>query len=164
MTLLDEAPAPVADPPAQPLHPRVITLWRITSAIWWLFLTAAAVAVTFILEQPVWWAAPVAVVGTAWSMSVPPFRYRHFAYRVSDVDLRVMRGWLWRSTSVVMHSRIQHVDSRQGPVERMLGLATVIVYTAGSVGAMVGIPGLAADAAQALRERLAAVSGMDDAV
>lgn len=164
MTLVDEAPVPVADAPAQPLHPSVVTLWRISSALSSLFLTGVAVAMTFIFEQPVWLAVPVAVVGIAWSIVVPSFRYRHFRYRVSAVDLRLMHGWLWRSVSVVMHSRIQHVDSRQGPVERVLGLATVIVYTAGSVGASVGIPGLAQGEAEALRERLAAVSGMDDGV
>jgi membrane protein YdbS with pleckstrin-like domain len=164
MTLLDEAPAPVADAPALPLHPRVVTLWRVGSAISWLMLTAAAVTATFAFERSPWLALPVAVLGVAWVIVVPPFQYRHFRYRVSDVDLRIMHGWLWRHVVVVMHSRIQHVDTQQGPVERMLGLATVVVYTAGSVGARVAIPGLAALEAHTLRERLAAVSEMGDAV
>jgi hypothetical protein len=164
MTLLDEAPAPVADAPAQLLHPRVVTLWRIAAAVWCAFLTAASVVATLIFEKSPWLALPVALAGMAWVVVVPPFQYRHFRYRISDVDLRIMHGWLWQSVSVVMHSRIQHVDTHQGPVERMLGLATVVAYTAGSVGARVAIPGLAASEADVLRERLAAVSGTDDGV
>ena len=164
MTLLDEAPAPVADAPEQPLHPRVVALWRIGAALWWAFLTAASVAATFVVERTPWLALPVALAGVVWVVVVPPFQYRHFRYRMSDLDLRIMHGWLWRSVSVVMHSRIQHVDTHQGPVERMLGLATVVAYTAGSVGARVAIPGLAAPEADVLRERLAAVSGTDDGV
>jgi membrane protein YdbS with pleckstrin-like domain len=65
---------------------------------------------------------------------------------------------------VVLHSRVQHVDTRQGPIERALGLATVVVFTAGTVGAMVAIPGLRPGDADLLRDRLVALSGSGDAV
>jgi membrane protein YdbS with pleckstrin-like domain len=95
---------------------------------------------------------------------VPAAAYRHYAYQVGEVDVRVMHGWLTRTVAVVLHSRIQHVDTRQGPVERAMGLATVVIFTAGSVGAMVAIPGIAQAEAEALRDRLAHLSGAEDAV
>ncbi|NIQ53994.1 MAG: PH domain-containing protein, partial [Gammaproteobacteria bacterium] len=58
--------------------------------------------------------------------------------------------------SVVPHTRIQHVDVRRGPLDRWLGLARVVVFTAGSRGAMVEVPGLDAGDAEALRDRLIA--------
>jgi membrane protein YdbS with pleckstrin-like domain len=54
-------------------------------------------------------------------------------------------------------ARIQHVDTTTGPVERRLGLATVVLYTA--AGASV-IPALAQDEAAAVRERIAALANV----
>jgi membrane protein YdbS with pleckstrin-like domain len=63
--------------------------------------------------------------------------------------------------------RVQHVDTQRGPVERLAGLASVVVYTAGSRGADVTIPGLRPERAEQLREQLrelAIESEHDDAV
>jgi len=64
----------------------------------------------------------------------------------------------------VPYARIQHVDTRHGPLDRWLGLATVVVFTAGHRGAIIAIPALAADEAEEIRDSLAARSGVGDAV
>ncbi|WP_420128332.1 PH domain-containing protein [Longimicrobium sp.] len=161
------APVESATPreaPVQRLDPRVINLWRVSSALWALAWTGAVGGAAVLLEWPLLLMVPMAVLGIAWTVWVPSAAYRHYAYQVGQVDVRVMHGWWTRSVAVVLHSRIQHVDTRQGPVERMMGLATVVVFTAGSVGAMVAIPGIAAGEAEALRDLLARLSGADDAV
>jgi membrane protein YdbS with pleckstrin-like domain len=164
MSLLDPVQAPPQEAPVHRLHPRTVTLWRLTSGLWWLFWTLSMLVPWAVWEWPLWLMAPVAALGIAWTAYVPAAHYRHFTYQVGEVDVRVMHGWLTRHVSVVLHSRIQHVDTRQGPIERALGLAGVVIYTAGSVGAMVGIPGLAEREAEALRDRLAHLSGTDDAL
>jgi membrane protein YdbS with pleckstrin-like domain len=166
MTLLDEAQAPPAPAEAETEHldPRVQRLWQVNAAVGWVVWIALAAVVLLVLERSPWWAGIGALPAVAYVAQVPPRRYRHFTFRVDASDVRVAHGWLWRTESVVLHSRIQHVDTRQGPVERMLGLATVVVFTAGSVGAMVGIAGLAAARADALRDQLVRLSGTDDAV
>lgn len=146
------------------LDPGVRMLWRLGAALWWIFLSAAAAVALFASDLPPYWALAVAALGGVHVAVVPGKQYRHFGYRVGDVELRIARGWLWRSTSVVLHSRVQHVDTRQGPVGNLLGLSTVVVFTAGTVGAMIAIPGLAREDAEALRDRLVALSGADDAV
>ena len=168
LTLAD-APEPAPEPapppaPVQRLDPRAVTLWRISGALWWAVWTTCMVIPWLLWEWPLWLMLPVAALGVAWVVRVPQAIYRHFSYQVGQVDVRVMHGWWTRRVAVVLHSRIQHVDTRQGPLERALGLATVVVYTAGSVGAMVGIPGLAQADAEALRDHLAQLSGTDDAV
>lgn len=148
----------------QRLDPRAVNLWRVSGAMWWAFWTAAMVVPWLLWEWPLWLMAPVAALGVAWVVWVPAVAYRHYAYQVGDVDVRVMHGWWTRTVAVVLHSRIQHVDTRQGPLERAMGLATVVVFTAGSLGAMVSIPGIAAGEAEALRDLLAHLSGAEDAV
>lgn len=150
--------------PVQRLDPSVVNLWRLTGALWAAFWTLAAVGAAALLEWPLWLAVPVAAASIAWTVWMPAAAYRHYAYQVGQVDVRVMHGWWTRGVTVVLHSRIQHVDTRQGPIERSMGLATVVIFTAGSVGAMVAIPGLNDAVAEALRDRLAQLSGADDAV
>lgn len=165
--MLPDAAAPPHEAPRAPrlpLDPAIRTLWRLEGALAYglLVLTAAVVLVS--LDLP-WWLAGLAAAAAVLHVAVvPEKRYARFAYTVGEVELRVERGWLWRAESVVLHSRVQHVDTRQGPIERALGLATVVVFTAGTVGAMVAIPGLRPGDADLLRDRLVALSGSGDAV
>lgn len=167
MTIADDgvlAPPAPAEAETERLDPKVETLWQAYAALEWVVLILGTCVLLLALDRPPTWAALLAPVASTWTMAVPARRYRHFTFRVGPVDVRVRHGWLWRTESVVLHSRIQHVDTRQGPLERMLGLSTVVVFTAGTVGAMVAIPGLATARAEALRDTLVRLSGTDDAV
>jgi membrane protein YdbS with pleckstrin-like domain len=73
---------------------------------------------------------------------------------VRDDAIYLERGVFTRVRTVVPFVRIQHVDSSRGPVERVVGLGRVVVYTAGSRGADVTVPGLTPSSADDLRERL----------
>jgi len=63
--------------------------------------------------------------------------------------------------SVIPYRRVQFVDTDQGPLERLLGLAQLVVHTA-SPGTAGWIPGLDAGQAEKLRERLARMVPDDD--
>jgi membrane protein YdbS with pleckstrin-like domain len=80
--------------------------------------------------------------------------YRSWLFAVESDALELERGVLTRVETAVPFVRIQHVDTQRGPLDRLLGLSSVVVYTAGSRGADVTIPGLTPDRAQKLRNRL----------
>ena len=102
------------------------------------------------------WYAPLAVAGVVLAVGVTMavLRYRAWGYEVRDDGIYLERGVLTQVRTVVPFVRIQHVDSSRGPVERLVGLATTVVYTAGSRGADVTVPGLTPVRADGLRERL----------
>jgi uncharacterized protein len=160
---IDEAP-PLPDAEERLLHPPVVGLWRIV-----LLLRAAGWAVAaVVLGQVAPWPIPfntiafgIFLLGAGLAVLWPPALYRSWAFMTRERDLYVRSGVLWRSVSVVPYSRIQHVDTRNGPLERQLGLARLVVYTAGIRGADVTIPGLSTADAEALRERLANLGGED---
>ncbi|MCD2204348.1 PH domain-containing protein [Halobacterium sp. KA-6] len=81
-------------------------------------------------------------------------RYRAWRFEVREDTLYIERGVLVNVRTVVPFVRVQHVDARRGPIERALGLSSVVVYTAGSRGADVSIPGLVADRADDVQETL----------
>ncbi len=149
------------------LDPRVIGLWRLGWLIRTFVFTILVVFALRLTDLPLPPFLTVAVVfasGIVLTLLWPPVRYRHWGFQVRDSDVFLRHGVLWRTTSVVPHGRIQHVDTQQGPIERSMGLASVVMFTAGTVGASLSIPGLVQEDAESLRERLAQLSGSDDAV
>lgn len=90
------------------------------------------------------------------------FRYRLWRYDVQSDALFLHRGVLTRVRTVVPYVRVQHVDTQRNPLERALGLSRVVVYTAGSRGADVTIPGLLPQRAESLQSQLRELAGEHD--
>lgn len=89
----------------------------------------------------------------------PALRYRSTWVRLDADGLEYEHGWLWRHHVSVPRSRIQHTDVTQGPYERRFGLATLVVYTAGTEHASIPIEGLSHETALAFRDALLARDG-----
>ena len=83
-------------------------------------------------------------------------RWRAWGYLEREDDLVVRRGVLVHRTSVVPYGRMQYVDVTAGPLDRRLGIATVTLHTA-AAATDAFVPGLLADEATRLRDRLAAL-------
>ncbi len=81
-------------------------------------------------------------------------RYRVWVYQIRGDAIYLERGVVTHVRTLVPYVRIQHVDTSQGPLERALGLSTLVVYTAGSRGADVSIPGLRPEQARDLQQRV----------
>jgi membrane protein YdbS with pleckstrin-like domain len=103
---------------------------------------------------PAWAPAAVFVVFGGLGVTMAVLRYRAWRFEVREDSLYLERGVLTRVRTVVPFVRIQHVDTSRSPTERLAGLASTVVYTAGSRGADVSVPGLTPDDADDLRERL----------
>lgn len=159
------------------LNPRVRVVWVIGAAIRAGVFGAILVAGAYVLTAPglvggVPDAVRPGVVGFAVAYAifvvvVAWLRYGVWRFEVREDALYIERGVFTRIKTVAPYVRVQHVDSRRSPVERAVGLATVVVYTAGSRSADVAIPGLTPDRAERLREelrRLAIESEGEDAV
>jgi len=94
-----------------------------------------------------------AILGTAGVLHALA-RFERWRYEVQADALYLERGVVTEIETAVPFVRVQHVDTQRGPIARLLGIASVVVYTAGSRGADVTIPGLTPDRADALRNRL----------
>ena len=140
--------------PEQRLNPKVRYVWVLGAAISGLVLgVMTGLPAFFVLERPLVGPAVFAVVFTLGAV-LSVYRYRRWSYEVREDSLFLDRGVITQTRTVVPYVRIQHVDASRGPVERAFGLATAVVYTAGSRGADVSIPGLTPERADDLQERL----------
>ena len=159
----------------QALDPRSIHVQRIAGGIFaaivsGLALAGSAIAILAGDELPGWvgWSLPflwpAGTILLAWhAYRWPPLEYRHTSYRVDALGLEIRRGVYWREVIHVPRSRVQHTDVSQGPVERRYGLATLVVYTAGTDYAKIDLAGLEHGTALRLRDHLLP-SGDADAV
>lgn len=80
--------------------------------------------------------------------------YRRWGYAMEADRLRVLRGFLFRTDTVVPFNRIQHIDVSQGPIERLNNVSKLIVHTAGTHNSVVVLPGLEPATADAMREEI----------
>lgn len=155
-TGIDPASVDVAEliGPRQELDPRIRLVWVLRTGLASLVLGGLAGAAGVLTSLPAWTGPAVFTVAFALGATLALARYRSWSYRVREDSLFLDRGVVTRVQTVVPYVRIQHVDASRGPVERLFGLSTVVVYTAGSRGADVSIPGLTPDRAEDLQTRL----------
>ena len=156
--------------PAMQLDPRVQRLWALELALVALVagIAKTVVAALLALAEEGLAAVLVAVVGgcvtllfAALAVVQPRMLYRRFRYEITDLGLYVARGSLWRRWHVVPHARVQTVDTKRGPLERMLGLVSLAVTTASAKGGT-EIPGLDPRVADGLVQELARRAGIEE--
>ncbi|WP_339859900.1 PH domain-containing protein [Pseudohongiella acticola] len=81
-------------------------------------------------------------------------RYRLTGYVVQPRAVYFRTGALWRTQTVVTLNRIQHVEITQGPLERWLKVARLVIYTAGGKTSDLTVPGLPLPRAEDIRDGL----------
>ena len=144
------------------LDPRYKTMMRLLAGITAAFLLIGASVAEMAI--PGWtgivW-GPVLLVVLYTVVWLPMRRFAARGYSLAEERLRVVRGVLFRSDTVVPFGRVQHIDVDQGPLERAFHLATLTVHTAGSHNASVSLPGLAHEDAIAMREEIRAAIRRD---
>ena len=81
--------------------------------------------------------------------------WQRFEYRVGAREIRIDSGILSRTHRSIPFDRVQDVDIRQGPLARLLGIASVKFETGGSAGAGAEdgvLQAISLDRAEALRQ------------
>lgn len=148
--------------PANQLNPKIKNVWRISDAIWIVLsylccLVPFAIAAVFVSEG--WIFAIMAAETAVFALLLivflgilPPIRYARWRYEVTPEYLDIAKGIIWRKRYIIPFIRVQNTDTRQGPILRAFGLASVTVATAAGEHA---IPGLEFAEAEVLRDRAA---------
>ena len=93
----------------------------------------------------------VGVIGVV----VAEARYRTWRYELTDEWVQARWGVIGRHTATVPRNRVQTVTSENGPIDRMLGLTSLTIHTAGSGAPNLGIPHLDDETVEWLRSELA---------
>ncbi len=140
------------------IHPNAIPAWRLQYAVSGLFLFVPAAFLYFLHTKEVValeWAIGtgiIAIIIYALIVSfLPQLRWSRWSYQVDDKGIQMRRGIIWVQHTEVPINRIQHVDTRQGPIYRSYGLSVIRFSNAATSHE---IPALEEDLSQELKDKI----------
>jgi membrane protein YdbS with pleckstrin-like domain len=140
----------------QRVSPALARMRRTVLGVVTLAVLVAVVVLGLVLDVPGWLvglALVVVLLAGVGGWVLVGRNARRWGYAERDEDLYITSGALVRRLVVVPNGRMQYVDVQAGPLDRAYGIARVQLHTA-SPGTSAHIPGLPADEAARLRDRL----------
>ncbi|MCR8644325.1 PH domain-containing protein [Paenibacillus sp. N1-5-1-14] len=126
-------------------------------------IVSALFIVSLKFEWPIWYAVGAAVlvfIAIPFEINVvPKWKYKSWKYAIHEHEVELWHGLIFKKRTLIPMVRIQHVDSKQGPILRKYGLYTINFSTAAGSHE---IPGLAEEAAEDVRRRIAELARIGD--
>lgn len=140
--------------PLQHVEPGYVQVIRVRTLLSWLGPVIGGIVLDrAILADTAWGglllvALPLLAILTA--VLAPRRIWARLGYALEPAILRVVRGWMIHTDTLVPLVRVQHIDITRGPLDKMFGTATLVVHTAGTHNSTVSLPGLSPERANAL--------------
>lgn len=150
------------NPPKNTIALHAIKAWKITALLYIIFLwflTIAGGILTFIYDIRLLYLVIATIIsGMATYLFVfllPKLRWKRWRYEVFEQEIYIQHGILIVSRTIVPMIRVQHVDTKQGPILKRFHLASVTISTAATTHE---IPALLEKDASELRDRLSVLA------
>ena len=152
--------------PEEKLDEAALRVWR--TAGWFTAAICAAVVgavlwLTIRFDWPVWIVSLLALAAAALAWLeiavVPKVRMARFRYAIREDEIDLLHGILVRKRTLIPMVKIQHVDTKQGPILRRFGLLAVTFSTAAGNHE---IPALNAARAEEVQARIARLARITD--
>lgn len=143
--------APAGAQEIERVEPGYRQVLRVHTAMLWLPLVAGAVVLDrMILAKTAAGGLLLVLVPLLALLTVvaaPGRVWQRLGFALEPAMLRVVRGWMWHSDTLVPLTRVQHLDIARGPLDRLFGTASLVIHTAGTHNSTVTLPGLSPDRA-----------------
>jgi len=80
---------------------------------------------------------------------------KSLGYALREKDIIYKRGFIFTKTTVIPFNRVQHASISRGVWDKILGISSLSIFTAGGSGSDIAIPGLEPEQALQLKEAIA---------
>ena len=139
--------------------------------VWLIFALIIVVAFISVMNLVPWQgnrhifvmiAAPILTLILVFSFIVTYFGYFKMAFALREKDIYYKKGLIFRKTTIIPFNRIQHCEVNHGPVDRMFGLASLKIFTAGGQASDLEIPGLKESKAHTIKDYIIGKTGLDE--
>lgn len=134
------------------ITPRAIKVWQWSNAARYLiyFGIPFGYAAVFGIDQVHSWIAVglFLLILLAWILSIVWLPYKiweNWRYAVNDREIELKHGVFFKTQTLIPLSRVQHVDTRQGPLLRWYSLSKVTISTAATTHEIPGLDIVLAD-------------------
>lgn len=148
--------------PTQKISPKAITVWRIRDAFSkgiTLLILGAILFATYFFHWYEWIALILYIIiaytllkGLYQLTIKPVYLQRTWRYEINADFIQIKSGFLYRQHIIVPMSRVEYVNTDQGPLLRRFGLASI---TIGTIASSHEIPALPVGEAEQLRGKIA---------
>ncbi len=157
MNLPESTEQAISTEPTKRIHKNAIKAWKLSAFLFGslVYIVPALVYLIFRLDGEISMlypiiSAPLAVIIHCFLIfALPKIRWKRWKYDVNERGIDMQRGIIVTKRTVVPINRIQHVDTRQGPLYRTYGLSSISLSTAATTHE---IPALDENTATELRE------------
>lgn len=144
-----------------------IKVWRIMgiiyTMIYWIIAIGIFLTSYFLFEWSVVYVTTSLVLGLLFTylftFLIPKLRYRRWRYEIFEQEIYIQHGVLIVTRTIIPMLRVQHVDTKQGPLLKKYKLATVSISTAATTHE---IPALNEVDASNLRDRISQLARVDE--
>lgn len=104
----------------------VLPLYALPALFYFMYVTGNGFPVLIsIISAPV-----TVIIHLILTVIFPKIRWKRWAYEVNEQGVDMMRGIIVRKRTMVPINRVQHVDTKQGPIYRKYGLSSISLSTA----------------------------------
>lgn len=148
--------------PTETISPKAIKVWRINSLIWrgvFLLLLGTALYLTFHFDWNHWIKVGLYVligyctIRLIYKLTIYPlYMQRTWRYSIDEDFIQIKYGFFTKNHFIVPMSRVEYVNTVQGPLLRMYKVATL---TIGTLSTPHDIPALTIEEAADLRAKIA---------
>ncbi len=153
-------------PPIHSIDKRALKVWKINAGILlgiiWIIISVVA-SIAFIHDWPIVYVLVPAILNLIatylFLFPIPKLRYRRWRYEIFEQEIYIQRGIFIMERTLVPMIRVQHVDTKQGPIMKHYGVASVSISTAATVHT---IPALSEEDASDLRDRISELARVDE--
>lgn len=153
------------DHPKNRIERTAIKVWRIHGLIWSIIFTISTGSSFFFIYQydwPMWIGVasliPTVIIVVLSIFLIPPIRWRRWRYQLYDQEIYIQHGIIIVKRTIVPMVRVQHVDTKQGPILRRFKLASLEVSTAATTHE---IPALKVSEAEDLRDQISVLARVE---
>lgn len=146
---------------AHSISPHSIRIWRITNLISEIIFLIILIGLLIASYQfdwyhwitvVLWIVAAIVPLGMIWSIIFEPiWKYNYWSYGFDEHYIRFKQGRLFMKQTVIPMTKIQFVETEQGPLLRSNNVHTI---TIGTMGTPHKIPMLAEEDARILKEHI----------
>lgn len=140
-------------------------VWRIAELLTLVFVVLFSASMLWVFSGTQWVYRLIQLGGSFLSAAViisfllQGLEQRSWRYEVWDSFIEISKGVVFKQRLVIPLGAVQFVDTKQGPVEQLFGLMSVVISTAAGAHKL---PGLEPGIAVALRDEIVSNAGLAD--
>lgn len=147
--------------PTQRISPKASTVWRINSAIFsggFLIILGVLIFLSFYLDWFGWIKITLYIISALTTLNLiyrltiyPIYMQRTWRYEIDEDFVQIKYGFINRYHAIIPMSRVEYVNTDQGPLLRKFRLASL---TIGTLTSPHEIPALSLDEAAEIRSKI----------